>query len=74
MLNIVIGRHNSIDLKKDSDNSILAFVYWLLEIFNYNLLRTNINKPKLIEIIIDVIIYYHSFLDIILTDKIFFLT
>ena len=55
--------------KRDSNNSILVIVDWLIKLVHYEPVKITINAPGLAEVIIDVVVCHHGFLDSINTDK-----
>ena len=58
----------SINWKRDSYNSILVIVDWLIKMVYYKPIEITIDAPGLIEVIIDVVLRHHSLLDLIITD------
>ena len=58
----------STDWKRDSYDSILVIVDWLIKIVNYKLVKLTINAPVFVKVIIDVIVRHHGLPDSIVTD------
>ena len=65
MINLPI----SIDWKGDSYNSILVIVNWLTMMVYYKSVKITINISGLAEVIINMLIYHHGFLDSIVTNQ-----
>ena len=63
-----MGFSISIDLKRKSYNSILVIVNWDMKIDHYKLVIIIINAPGLIKIIINIIVSYHGFLNLIVIN------
>ena len=64
----------SIDGKKDSYNSILVIVYWLTKMIHYQPVKITLDVPGLAEVIINVVIYHHGLVGLIVTNKSSFFT
>lgn len=63
---------NSTNEKKYKYNFILLNINLLTQILNYKLIKNIINILGIIKIIIEIFIYYHCFLDLIVINKGFF--
>ena len=59
----------STNWKGDSYDSILVIIDWLTKMVHYKPVKITINAPGLAEVIIDMVICYHSFRNSIVTDK-----
>ena len=57
------------DWKKNSYNLILVIIDRLLKIVYYKLIKVIIDAPGLSEVIINVVVRYHDFLDSIITNQ-----
>ena len=57
----------SIDWKRDSYDSILIIINWLIKIVYYKPVKVIINTPDFDEIIIDMIVRHHGLLNSIVT-------
>ena len=68
-MDFVTGLPVSIDWKGDSYNSILVIVNQLTKMVHYKLVKITVNASGLVEIIIDVVVRHHRFLDLIVTNK-----
>lgn len=53
--------------KKDNYDFIQVIVNWLVKMIYYELIKTIINALRLVGVIIDVVIHYYGFLDLIMT-------
>lgn len=67
-MHFVIGFPLSTDWNGNNYNSILAIINRLTKIEYYKLVKVTISLPKLAEVIIDVVIWHHSFRDSIIND------
>ena len=70
----MIGSAISTIWKGDSYNSILIIINRLTKIVHYKLIKINIYVSRLLEIIIDIIVKHHGFLDLIMINKSFLFT
>ena len=61
-----------IDWKGDKFDSILVIVDWLIKMVYYKPVKITINAPKLGKVIINVVVYHYSLLNLIITNKGFF--
>ena len=68
-MELVTGLPILINWKKDSYNSILVIVNWLIKMVHYKPVKITLNAPELAEVIIDVIIRHHGLLDLIVTNR-----
>ena len=68
-MDFVIGLPISINWKGDSYNSILVIVNWLTKMVYYEPVKITIDALGLAEVIIDVVVCHHGFLDSIVTDR-----
>ena len=59
----------SINRKRDSYNSILVIVNWLTKIVYYKLVKITLNVPGLAKVRINVLVYYYSLWNSVMTDK-----
>ena len=57
------------DWKKDSYNSILVIFDWLTKMVHYELAKINIDVLGLAKVIIDVVVWHHGPLNLIVTNK-----
>ena len=69
LIDFVTGLPISTNWKEDSYNSILVIVDWLRKMVHYKPAKITINLLDLAEVIIDVVICYHSLPDSIVTDR-----
>ena len=58
-----------IDLKRDSYNSILVIIDWLIKIVYYKPIKIIINAPGLANVILNVVVWQHGLFDPIVSDK-----
>ena len=58
----------SINWKGDSYDSILVIVDWLTKMVHYELVKIILDVSGLAEVIIDMVVRHHGFLDSIVTD------
>lgn len=58
----------STNWKSNNYDSLLIIIDCLIKIIYYELIKITINTHDLIEIIIDMIIQYHSLFDLIVSD------
>ena len=68
-MDFVTGLPISTDWKGDSYDSILVIVDRLTKMVYYELVKVTINAPRLVEVIIDVVVWYHGLLDSIISDR-----
>ena len=59
----------SSDWKSNSYDSIFVIVNWLTKIVHYQLVKITIDTPGLTKVIIDMVVWYHSLPDLIMTNK-----
>ena len=64
----------SINWKRDSYDSILVIVDWLMKMVHYKLVKISLDAPGLAEVIIDVVVRHHRLLDSIVTNQGFLFT
>ena len=57
-----------INWKEDNYDSILVIVDWLIKMIYYNPVKITIDAFGLAKVIIDVVMYHHGLLDLIITD------
>ena len=74
LIDFVTGLSILINWKKNNYNSILAIIDWLTKMVYYKTVKITINTPGLAEVIIDIVIYHHGLLDLIVIDKSAFFT
>ena len=55
--------------KRDSYNSILVIVNWLIKMVHYKPVKVTIDAPGLVGIIIDMVIRHHGLSDLIVTNR-----
>ena len=55
------------DWKRNIYNIILVTLNWLTKMVYYKLIETIIDRPRLTEVIIDVVVWHHDLLDEIVT-------
>ena len=67
-MNFVTSLPLSTDWKGDSYDSILVIVNHLTKLVHYEPVKVTINALRLTEVIIDVMLQYHSFPDSITSD------
>ena len=67
-MNFVTGLPISINWKRDSYNSILVIIDWLVKMFHYKSVKITINVPGLAKVIIDMVVHHHALLDSIVTN------
>ncbi len=68
-MDFVIGLPILANWKGDSYNLILVIVDRLTKIVHYKPVKVIINAPGLAEVIIDVVVYYHRVLELIVIDQ-----
>ena len=68
-MDFVTGLLISIYWKRDNYDSILVIIDWLTKIVPYKPVKITINAPGLAQVIIGVVVRYHGFLDIIVTNQ-----
>ena len=68
-IDFVTGLPISTNWKRDSYNSILVIVDWLIKMLHYNPVKITIDGPGLAKVIIDVLVWYHGLLDSIVTNR-----
>lgn len=54
--------------KGENYDSILVIIGRLIKIFYYKPVKVIINAPRLVKLIINMIVWHHSLLDLIITD------
>lgn len=57
------------DWKKDTYNSILVIVDWLTKIVYYKPVKVIIDRLGLAEVILNIVVWHYSFLDLIMTNR-----
>ena len=73
-MDFVTGLPLFADWKSDSYDSILVIVDQLTKMMYYEPVKVIIDAPGLAEVIIDVVVWYHSLSDLIVTDRSSFFT
>ena len=73
-MDFVTGLLISIDVKRDSYNSILVIVNQLTKIVYYKSVKITLNAPGLAKAIIDVVVRHHRLRNSIITNWIFLFT
>ena len=68
-IDFVTGLPISTDWKGDSYDSILVIVDRLTKMVYYQPVKVTINAPRLVEVILDLVVWHHSLLDSIISDK-----
>ena len=68
-IDFVTGLSLSVDWKGNSYNSILVIVDRLTKMVHYKPVKVTIDTPGLAEVILDMVVWYHGLLDLIVTDK-----
>ena len=68
-IDFVIGLLILTDWKGDSYNSILVIIDWLMKMVYYKPVKVTIDAPDLAEIIINMLLRHHGFLNSIVTDR-----
>ena len=68
-MNFITGLPISTNWKGDSYNSILVIVDWLTNMVHYKPVKITINVLGLIEVIINVVIWHHCLLNLIVTNR-----
>ena len=68
-MDIVTGLPILTDWKRDSYNSILVIVNWLIKMVHYEPVKVTIDAPGLIEVIINVVVRHHNLPDSIVTHQ-----
>ena len=69
LMNFVTSLPILIYWKRDSYNSILVIVDWLIKMIYYKLIKVTIDASSLAEVIINVIMRHHNLSDSIVTDQ-----
>ena len=69
LIDFVTGLPILTDWKGDSYDSILIIVNRFTKMVHYEPVKVTINAPGLAEIIMDVVVRYYNFLDLIVTDQ-----
>lgn len=67
-IDFMIGLPVSINWKSETYNLILFIIDQLTEMVYHELVKVTINTPRLVEVILDIIVQYHNFLNFIVTD------
>ena len=65
----VTGLSISTDWKGDNYDSILVIIDWLTKIVHYKPVKITINALGLAKVILDVVVWHHSFSDLIVFDR-----
>ena len=68
-MDFVTGLPLSADWKGDNYDSILVIVNRLTKMVHYKPVKVTIDAPKLAEVIIDMVVWYHGLPDSIMTNK-----
>ena len=68
-MGFVTGLPVSINWKKDSYESILIIVDWLMKMVNYKAVTITLDAPGLAKVIINMVIRHHKLSDSIVTNK-----
>ena len=68
-MDFITGLPILIDWKKNSYNSILVIINWLIKMVYYKLLKITLDASGLATVIINVVICQHDFLDLIITNR-----
>ena len=61
----------STNWKRDNHDFILVIINWLTKMVHYKQVQITINIPGFVEVIINVVIWNHGLLDLIVTNKSF---
>ena len=69
LMDFMIGLPVSINLKKNSYDSILIIVNWLTKIVYHKPVKITLDAPVLAKVIIDVVIHHHRLPDSIVTNR-----
>ena len=67
----MIGILIPITWKKNNYNFFLIIINWLTKEVYYELIKITINAPSLAKVIIDVVVWHYSLLDLVMTNKSF---
>lgn len=59
----------STDWKNENHNSILVIIDQLTKIVYYKLLKITINTLRMAKVILDVVVWYHDFFNIIVSNR-----
>ena len=73
-MDFITGLSISTNLKRNSYNSILIIVDWLIKMVYYKLVKIIINASSLVKVIYNMVVWDHGFLNSIVTDKSLFFT
>ena len=73
-IDFVMGLPISTDWKRESYDSIIVIVDWLIKMVYYELVKMSINALELAEVILDMVIQYHGLPDSIVTNQSSFFT
>ena len=68
-MDFVTGLPSSTNWKEESYDSILDIVDRLIKIVHYKLVKITINISKLVEINLDMVVWYYDLLDLIVSDR-----
>ena len=68
-IDFVTGLLVLINWKKDSYNSILIIVDWLIKMIHYKPVKITLNALRLAKVIINIVIRYHGLPDSIVTNR-----
>ena len=68
-IDFVTGLPISTNWKDEIYDSILIIVDWLTKMVHYKPFKLTINAPGLAEVIIDVVVWHHSFSNSIVSDR-----
>ena len=68
-MNFITGLPISTDWKRESYDSILVIVDWLTIMMHYELVKVTIDAPRLAEVILDMVVWHHDLLNLIVSDR-----
>ena len=69
LIDFVTSLPISTDWKRNSYNVILVIVNWLTKLVYYKPVKINIDTIDLAEVIINMVVWHHGLLNLIVTDK-----
>lgn len=68
-IDIVTGLFVSLNWKSETYNSVLVIIDQLTKMVHYELVKIVIDSMRLVEVIINIIIWYHDLPDSIVMDQ-----
>ena len=69
LMDFLTGLSISINWKRDNYNSILVIINWLTKMVYYKPTKIILDVPGFLKIIINIAVYHHKLLDLIVTNR-----